>query len=572
VTKSVEVDPQADPPVVRTDVLRSRPRTRRPGVSVVLALLAAVAALVPVRPAEADNAAFALAPRNATLAIDARGASDVLGVGSVAMRPVLESIAGAQALATFDLLARRSNAQGDAAVREVFAGRVVFYLTDAPDGGQRWMFGVQADDARCERVLKMLGAKMSAPQRFVSATQGLLFRRVGGWLLIAPAAQGDVWLDGAAERAANEDAARSLLGEPLIQDFLASEAPVRIFMRHGAPVGGATLVALTRVGESLRAELRGTYDESPLGAGTRPMSLDSRVIVGLEPLAVLAVSNPSDGLPGMSDAFWVALVPELNPSPAMRSNLTGERLIAVGPSADPARPAVALAWRVEDASQAMADQDAYMRGVCCGLLRAAELPAPKHGEFQPAARHSDRLQAVAKQMADPKALGLRECDALGAFIDRYLGSAFKLGGCGLHWVTVDTRSGGWQVYASDRDWLVAVSETLARQQGADEENGPATGVGFCDGPRAAALVRRWRPLVVEGGVGAERISRGLDALATTVEGLGRIRFRYRTPAAHRLEAVVEIEPSRRDAGPPIATSPKVLPGPKNAPHKPGSAP
>ena len=175
-------------------------------------------------------------------------------------------------------------------------------------------------------------------------------------------------------------------------------------------------------------------------------------------------------------------------------------------------------------------------------------------------------------MADPKQAARRECDALGAFVDRYLGTAFKLGGCGLHWGTVATASGGWQVYASDRDWLVTVSEALARQPRADEAQDPATGVGFCDGRRAAALVRGWMPLVVDGGIGAERIARGLRALATTIEGLGKIRFRYRTPAPDRLEAVIEIEPSLRDAGSPTTTRPTVLPGPGNAPQKSGTSP
>lgn len=566
------VDPLAVPQGARGIAASADAADGVPRASTLALLVAIAASFVFLRIAVADNAAFALAPRNASIAIDARCASDVLGVGGAAMRPVLESIAGAQALATFDVLARRSNAQADAAVREVFAGRVVFYLTEAPDGSYAWLFGVQADDARCERVLKMLGAKMSAPQRFVSSTQNLFFRRVGGWLLIAPAAQGEPWLEGAAARAATEDAATSLLGEPLIQDFLASDAPVRMFMRHGAPVGGATLVALTRVGEALRAEVRGTYDESPLGIGSRPRGLDAPAVRALEPVAMLALSNPSDGLPTASDAFWMALVPELKLSPAMRANLAGERLVAVGPSSDPARPAMAVAWRVEDATQGEADQDAYMHSVCCGLLRAAELPPPKQGEFQPVASHAERLRAVSRQLADPAESARRECDALGPFIDRYLGTSFKLGGSGLSWQTVATPCGGWQVYASDKEWLTLVAKTLAVSSCAADGESPATGVGFCDGPRAAAMVRRWKPLVVDGAKGADRISRGLEAIAKTIEGLGRLRFRYQTPAAHRLEAVVDIEPALRPAAAPTVTRPTLTPGPSNATQQRGTTP
>jgi hypothetical protein len=165
----------------------------------------------------------------------------------------------------------------------------------------------------------------------------------------------------------------------------------------------------------------------------------------LEDAAAMVVSNPSDGAASPADAFWLALVPELKLSPAMRANMVGERIVAFGTSADPTRPAMALAWRVEDARQAEVDQDAYMHGVCCGLLRAAESPSSRGAEFAPVAVHADRLKAAARQVADLGAAGKRECDALGPFLDRYLGSAFKLGSCGLHWTTVETPCGGWQV-------------------------------------------------------------------------------------------------------------------------------
>lgn len=527
---------------------------QRVGATLLAVFVATIACLFVTRSACADNAAFALAPRDAVVAIDARGAAEVLGIGGAAIRPVLGSLAGEQALATFDSLARRTKTPADAAAREVFAGRVAFYLTDHGAGEYRWIFGVQADDARCERVLKMLGGRMTAPQRFVSAAERLVFRRIGGWLLIAPAEGGDAALDAAAARTMAEDAGSSLLGDPLIQEFLASDAPVRIFLRHNAPIGGATLVGITRTGNALRAELRGTYDQSPIGAGARPRPLDTRAVRALEGAAAMVVSNPSDGAASPSDAFWLALVPELKLSPAMRANMAGERIMAFGTSADPTRPAMALAWRVEDARQAEADQDAYMHGVCCGLLRAAEFPGSRDAEFAPVAAHADRLKAAARQMADPNAAGKRECDALGPFLDRYLGSAFKLGGCGLHWTTVETPCGGWQVYASDRDWLLAVSSELKSNSCGDEEHPAATGIGFCDGPRAAAVVRRWRPLVVEGIKSSDRISRGLDALATAVEGLGRVRFRYETPAPHRVEALIEIVP--KSAAPVPAASAK----------------
>jgi hypothetical protein len=520
----------------------------------VLSMLAvmSVVAGASARVACGDNAAFALAPRDATIAIDARGAADVLGMGGAAARPVLQAIAGEQALSTFDILARRSRQGADAAAREVFAGRVAFFVTEDAAGTTRWMFGMQADDARCERLLKLLGARMQAPGRFASASEKLILRRAGGWLLVTTVDAGEPALDGAASRAAAEDPATSLLGEPLIQDFLASEAPVRVFLRHGPPIGGATMIGVSRAGNTLRADLRGSYDASPLGAGTKPAALDAGLVGAFEDCAAMVVANPSDGLPTGSEAFWLALVPELNPSPAMRANLGGERILAIGPSSDPTRPALALAWLVEDAEQSQGDQDAFMHGVCCGLLRAAEAPTPRDKEFAPVEGNDAQLKSVAKKMADPNHAAGRTCEALGPFIDRYLGAAFKLGGSQLCWGTVATKCGGWQVYATDPKWLGRVSDELSKDPCGNGEKPSVAGVGFCDGARAASLVRSWRPLVLEGAKGSDRLARGLEAVASAVEGLGRIRFRYETPRANRVQATLEIEPSMVPAAPPTA--------------------
>ena len=62
---------------------------------------------------------------------------------------------------------------------------------------------------------------------------------------------------------------------------------------------------------------------------------------------------------------------------------------------------------------------------------------------------------------------------------------------------------------------------------------------------------------MEGIKSSDRISRGLDALATAVEGLGRVRFRYETPAPHRVEALIEIVP--KSAAPVPAASAKTGP-------------
>jgi hypothetical protein len=521
-----------------------------------LATLTLLASLLSLRPAVADNAAFALAPKDATIAIDARAATEVLGTGGEAVRTLLSVLAGERALETFDALARRTRADVDVAAKEVFAGRVVFYAMDSGRDAPTWMFGVEADDARCERVLKMLGARMHAPGRFTSNAERLLLRRVGGWLLMSPIDLGEAPLDEAAARIVREDPAISLLGDPLMQAFLGSDAPVRIFLRHDAPVGGATTIGLTRTKRGIRAELRGNYDASPLGAPAAAAPLDERLVSAFDDAAVLVLVNPTDGRPSGSDVFWLGLVPELAASPAMRSNLAGERLLAIGVSNrdDVVRPAIALAWRVEDVAQADAEQDLFMHNVCCGMVRALE---PKCANSTAGALTTPPEPSPAQALTEPHTTGARTCEALGPFADRYLGTSFKLGRTVLCWSTVSTHCGGWQVYASDERWLETVGSKLKAHQRAAEPLPPAAGFGFCDGRRAANLIRAWQPLVEGQGPGVVRLQRGLEAVATALEGVGKVSFRYETPSANTLRATVDIvQASRAPAAPGAGTEPR----------------
>ncbi len=491
------------------------------------------------RSARCDNAGFALAPRSAELAIDARGITELLeGDRGSLMRPVLEAFAGEDATATFDLLLKRANAPGEKVARDVFGGRVAFFIAGG-EAGSTWLLGFESDDQRCEHVLRMLRGKMMSPGRFESAAERLVMRRVGGWLLVAPLSpEGRLALDDAARRIPNEDPVQSLLGDPLVQPLLASDAPVRMFLRHGAPSGGATTMALRGEKRGLRAEILGSYEEAPLGLAGGRHALDLHLVRAFEDRAVLVMSNPANGSPARADAFWLALLPELVPSPAMRANLSGERIFLVGASREHAMPAIACAWRVEDAEQARGDQDHLMRGVCCGLARGIE-PARSDQAAGPA--------AVPTAQTPDQMVELRRTPDLGPFVDRYLGSMFKLGASSLSWRTVSTPCGGWQLYASDPRWLLEVEERLAIASCSDEERPAISGAGFCDGPRAAALMRRWQPLTTPGV--QDRVSKGLSAISDMMEKLGRVRFRYEMPSPVSLKATVEIEPPAKLAEP-----------------------
>ncbi len=569
----------------KTTVTVLRRVLRRASCGCFRVLLCAIVFIALARSAFADNAGFALAPKSSSFAFDARGLAELLGnENATSIRPIVEAIAGRDALLTFDALARRCNAGTDTVAREVFAGRIAFALVELEtakglDGAERptansrissWIFGIEADDDRCERVLRMIGARLRAPGSFEAPTEGLHARRVGGWLLVAPTPSADLVLDQAAKRIAVEDSESSLLGEPLAQHLLVSDAPLRVFIRHDAPIGGATAIGIRpnpAPGQSgLRAEVEGRYDDAPIGESGVKNALDAVLMRAFEERAVFAVANPADGLPDASDAFWLALVPELRPSPAMRANLAGERLLVVGASSRVIAPAMAIAWRVEDAEQAERDQRLQMRGILCGIARATEHGATArrngqevsdearerttatriHPSRQDSSGHDSSGQDSSGQASSEQASSEQELgqdhsgSALGPFLEKYIGRPFRLGDCVLCWSTVRTPCGGWQVYASDTEWLGDVASRLEASSCAEEGKTPAGGIGFCDGPRAASVLRRWRPLAGEDA--NDRVGRGIEALAATIEQLGRLRFTYESPAPGRLVARIDLEP------------------------------
>jgi hypothetical protein len=563
-----------------------------------LALIELIALLSIGTLARADNAGFALAPKGAVFAVDARGVADLLeGDRGALVRPVLEAFAGPDALATFDLLAKRANAPGARLAQEVFGGRIAFMLPAAAESSA-WLLGFESDDQRCQHLLLMLSAKVSAPGRYDSASEHLALRRVGGWLLIAPSsAEGRALIDASALRVPAEDAGESLIGEPLMQDLLASDASVRIFMRHRAPLGGATTIALRGEKRGLHAEIGGSYDAPPLGLSPGHHELDAHLVRAFEDRAVLVVSNPANGIPGRSDAFWVALLPELVPPPAMRANLSGERVFLVGMSNDGNMPALACAWRIEDVDQAEVDQDHFMRGVSCAIGRSVEQgkalppsdaarpsdavqPSDAAPSGHPVAQSTNDRHPVARDVEPAHtheadvAMTTRSCAELGPFADRYLGTPFKLGQCQLCWKTVATPCGGWQVYSSDPTWLASVAERLTVSSCSDDARTGAGGIGFCDGPRAATLLRRWQPLAVPGG--RDRVSSGLAAVSQMLERMGRMRFRYELSGPRQIRASIDIEPlgrlletpGKKLAAPvgdaPLGTSSQ--PSPKGAPR------
>ena len=511
-------------------------------------LIAASLAMAMNARVRADNAGFALAPKSSSIAIDARGLSALLAAGNASsIRPVLEAVAGRDAVVTFDALSRRCNEGADTIAHDVFSGRVAFSLSTvevadavklARQGEVRvetqtvWMFGIEADNMRCERALTLLGAKFRSPGWFDAAAEHLIIRRASGWLLIAPMPHGEALLEAASKRIAVEDASVSLLGEALMQQLLVSDAPVRMFVRHEHPIGGATCIGIRARTEGgtrgLRAEIDGVYDSAPIGRQGGEAALDPHVVKAFEDRAVMVLSNPCTGALSKGDAYWLALLPELASAPAMRANLSGERVMLVGQCSKHLMPAMAVAWRVEDAEQAKGDQEQFMQGIMCGLTRANDV------------KGDTKNDVTSDTKSDVKAAA----PALGQFFDRYLGKPFKLSDAVLCWETVATPCGGWQVYANDPEWLTDVSARLTTSSCIDGERPNACGLGFCDGPRAATLLRRWRPFASDTSPADmhNRVLHGIHAIANMMEQLGRVRFEYHAPCAGCIRAVIDFEP------------------------------
>ncbi|MSR40681.1 MAG: hypothetical protein EXS10_02115 [Phycisphaerales bacterium] len=390
------------------------------------------------------------------------------------------------------------------ALRAALDGRIIMLA------GEGWALAVDAGPAGNRALLHSLGAQLVSPGVFEIKSQDAVARTCNGWLLFAPR-------DFASERIAN-----ALIAMLPMQDAaLPPEVGLRVGIRHILPTGGATAISVTTREGKLVVSVEGQYKKSPLGAAELGAKLDGAIISKFEGAACVALAQPCDGVPSAGQAFWIAVLPELLPPPAMRANLSGEKLFVVGRGCAKGAPSVACCVRVDDFDQAVEDQRTYMMRVESGIIRSIS-----GGGGMENGTGSGSVGAAPRPL-------------LGRFIEQQFGRAIRLGSMSLCWRTVPTPCGGWQVYASDPTWLDSVSGELERAGCPEGVCTVAAGAGFVDGPRAAALLRAWKPL--QRADAAEQ-SAGMDALASLIEGIGVVRFRYSIPQEGRVSAELLIEP------------------------------
>lgn len=431
--------------------------------------------------------------------------SIVKALGSDSIKTVVRGVLGSRAFESLGELFA-SSGDGHSALTAALDGRIILLVGDS------WALGVDAGAAGNRALLHSLGAQLASPGVYEIKSQGAQARMRDGWLVIAP------------HDIASEQVAGALFAMLPMQDAaLPPEVGLRIGLRHGAPNRGATAISVTTVDQQLLVAIEGQYKQSPLGDAQASAKLNTAVVGRFGKAACAAIAQPCDGLPSAKQAFWIAVLPELLPPPAMRANLSGEKLYVVGRGCPKGAPSVACCMRIDDFEQGSQDQRAYMMRIESGIVRSL---SGGIGVENGVGGGGGGLRPLSRPL-------------LGRFLEQQFGSALKLGSMSLCWRTVPTPCGGWQVYASDAPWLESVCGEL-ESAGCPQTSVELTaGTGFIDGPQACSILRTWKPLASDDDPDGNV---GIEALASLLDGLGVVHFRYALPQEGRVSAELRIEP------------------------------
>ena len=184
--------------------------------------------------------------------------------------------------------------------------------------GSQWIHAARWSNAsKLQSRLRRAEARPLGFGRFRFAAERIDLAIAGDWVLLAPT--GSPWLDGASERAVIASAAAAT-DEP---------ARIRVRLRHDAPTGGATRLALTPLGPTEASiEIDGRYDASPLPARTRGR-VDARLIPSLRGRVAVAMLESGVGVLDQTLIRLSAQMPELMPPPQVRRSLATRRLVVL---------------------------------------------------------------------------------------------------------------------------------------------------------------------------------------------------------------------------------------------------
>lgn len=429
-----------------------------------------------------------------------------------------------------------------------------------------WLMAVELDEAALHATVDGLGGRMLGGGRVEFPGQGF----VGVWRaprLLVAANHDSPLLRFAVERAdaaaaaaplASAPAAGSLASAALVRDAAPWPASrVQLYLRHPPPLGGASVVTAAIDGRTVTLRHRGRFDQSPLELATPPEGFDTRVLARLEDAAILAWVEPQRRTPQPS--VVEALLPEAVFTPEMRENAGARWMVAVGaldgrPSTECQVPAVAVAVEVKDAALARRQHDEFMRGVIRGFntrwasIAGSAIPPP--GETGGA------------DVEDP-----RGCDA-GPMFRTATGNHPLVRTASIHWRTVVSEAGNWQVYSSHRAWLDVVARRLepgpetpaaapvsplpalpgvASTPSPDGAPGPGASVragahaGFLRGAALADMLESWAVLAPEFSPADPAAFRdGIRMLARALHGVVRASWELSEPSPGVVQARAEI--------------------------------
>jgi len=330
-------------------------------------------------------------------------------------------------------------------------GRELRFAMRRTSEGVDWLLATELDDATLARVRNGLGGRMAAGGIIEFPCQ----RLVAAWrpptLFVSRSLESPLLRRAIGDAApAGDAAAPTLAADPLVASARHwPSSQLQLFVRHGAPLEGASVFAADLAGRVATVRHRMRAEGACAAANSELAPIDAAVLDRFESISLAGTVRRQ------CDASILALVekvlPGCAPCEGMRRNAGDRWLMLVGGSGPDASsacqvPMIALAVEVQEPCQARRQHEAFLHRA---VERYNERFASRFGaaiEPPPVAACTD-LEAP------------RHCD-ISAPLRAASGDHPLLRNCSLHWRTVAGDGGTWQVYASNRGWLDAVSMRL----------------------------------------------------------------------------------------------------------------
>lgn len=399
------------------------------------------------------------------------------------------------------------------------AGRDASLVVRRDAGGPSWVLALEmASQDACD-LLRAMGGRMRGNARFEIPQLGLVGGLHGDWLLITDRAESRLLKD--MLRVGSEPEQPSLasgLGTVRMDD----DAVITVALRHDRIAKGLSVWGLSARGTGMHVQMRARLQGDPMGATVR--ACEPAMVLEAMPEETVACWMQDMPVHAVPHA-WSERLAAWNLDTATQDSLGDRLAVVVGPAdGEEESMAVAVAYRVRDAKAATRAQDAMLDRVAAAIAHEAGHSVPK------------RPSRTAMPVDAP-----RTCDEPG-LAQAVFGNCDGEGDAELHARTVVVPSGGWRVYASDRQWLDRVAASLEEHPEPCEQVAGApfwTHAGHMHGDRLARMIEQ-QCSTHESRGGCAKPAR---LLAACLRQAGTISWRMAQPEPGSVEMSIELQPS-----------------------------